>query len=195
MKAYKITQLILACALMLCYSCQESGHSDETSIVKYFELGSLIDDQVAWLDSLNPKVKKLVTIDGQDEEQIDTVNWETELFFFKESDINRPYLLDTYSSQEINESNIKTTIYQPFDSTGLGVVRLAIYSDPNSGTIIKIESISKEENLLYKNWRTVTMDFSLIDGKARPITYKLEGRQKVIFKDKVDYHIQGEILY
>ncbi|MGI9545047.1 MAG: hypothetical protein ACR2MX_17430 [Cyclobacteriaceae bacterium] len=187
------TWIMLMMALVLCFGCQGTEPATEATIIKYFDLGSLIEDQIAWLDSLNPKVKKLAVIDGQNEEQIDTIDWETELVFFKQSDLNRPYLLDTYGSHEINENKVKKTIYQPLDSADLGVVQLVIHSD--SGQLKKIESVYQEQNLLYDNWRKATMDFALLNGEPRPITYQVEGWQKVIFKDKVDYLIRGEILY
>ena len=186
---------MLFLALMFCYGCQGSEPASDARIIKYFDLTSLIENQIKWLDSLNPKVKKLVVIDGQNEEQIDTVNWDTELVFFKQSDLNRPYLLDAYSSNEVNDRSVKKTIYQPLDSTDLGIIRLEIHSDSGSGQVKKVKSVYEERNLLYNNWRKVTMEFFLIDGMARPANYKLEGRQKVIFKDKVDYLIVGEILY
>jgi len=175
------------------WSCQERQLQEAPVMKQYYDLDSVLEYQITWLDSLKPQVKKLVILDGQEEERIDTVRWDRELIFFEESDINRPFLRGSYDAQEITENGFRKIVYSPKDPSDLGVVRLAVYL--KSGYLQKIECVFEERNLLYTNSRIATMSFSEVGGIPRLTNYQLEGRQKVILKDPIEYLVKGEVLY
>lgn len=176
-------------------SCADERSANQMPNQPHYDLLSLVKNQIQWLDSLNPQVKKVIIMDEKKEEQIDTVNWDHELVFFRDTDLNKPVLVDSYLIEETSVNGARQLHYQIKDTTASGVTELTIYFAPESAQVDSLKSIFVERNLLYRNQRKASMSFVQIDGRHGLGAYQLEGAQKVIFLDPVKYSIIAEVLY
>ena len=186
LSAWKTTAIICFLSVLL-FHCSDEKQS---RIHKYFEVGHFVDQQLAQLRLSNARLVKTMRFDDGIETQtlsgLDSNSWRKELRIFGEHDINKPVLLDAYSIDEQSQSNggrIET--YRLVDDGKNGVLDMEIVYRAN-GEVASWRSSFKEENLLYSNFR----DVSLITGDEGQLTgYNIEGYHKLLLKDTVRYHI------
>ena len=150
----------------------------------FFDLKQYMENQIAVLDSLKPKAKKIVTTDGTRETKIiDNINWKRELQPFLEVDLNKPACKDSYSIDTVADSNDKdayTIMYQTKDlslTTKLMTIEFNHYRKP-----IQITVVNKTKNNLYSSYQNLIY---------RPlIGYSISGSQDVNVAQKSNYSIE-----
>ena len=169
----------------------------QVSIDKYFDIQEFISKQVTSLKTQDATLVKILKIDGSTENRsitgLDSIQWEKEFRIFREHDINKPVLIDAYSMEEkVSEDGYTVNTYNLIDSTLSGILNVEIIIDPE-GEVTAWRSIFSEENILYSNLRTVSMNFHpngrLING------YTIHGYHKLAFKDTVFYQLQAVMEY
>jgi len=192
--------LLLVTIATILIACNRIENNPGSSEKKYFDLESLIKDQVKILSSLQPELEKKVFIDGQTEllkSSPDSNAWEAELELFRQADLNKPVLRDLYSVEETEPGDDVRIISYCLNQKGEdGVQSLKIYKDPVSGDLKKIESHLKSSNVLFGSDRRMEMHFSRYDrGDLFLSGYQITGSQKIILKDTVIYKIEAKINY
>ncbi|MBX2842488.1 MAG: hypothetical protein KTR26_12010 [Flammeovirgaceae bacterium] len=172
-------------------ACRSERKSESGEKV-YFDLAGFIDQQVAYLQENPVNATKKVDINGEYEEAniIDNkieksgelVNWEKELALFKEADINKPVLRNSYEVVEKLEG--LATIYMAKEED-LPVHRLFVFRE-NGDEVTQITIAYLEEKNLFLNNRELKMKFE--GEKLKKIT--INGFQKLPTIDSLSYYIQ-----
>lgn len=184
-----ITRLIVLGILVV----QCSGYK-KPFIDKYFNLQQFIDQQITSLKGRDVRINKTLKFGDNVEtlvlSELDSGIWAKELKIFREHDINKPYLVDAYNIKDgITEENLKFVTYHSMDSSQSGVIDMEIVSRPD-GQVARWRSGFKEENLLYSNFRQISM----VTGENGILnSYEINGYHKQIFKDTVHFQIQVKV--
>ncbi len=177
--------------VMLLVSC--AGKKTEL-VDKYFSIPEFIDQQVTRLGENENQLLKTASFGlRQESTVIDSLSrdqWEKELRIFKEHDINKPVLIDAYQTNELNtKEGERIILYELTDSTGSGILDMEIVFD-SSDKVSSWKSSFKEENLLYCNFRELTLSTNE-DGMLEH--YLIRGYHKLMFKDTVYYQLDVEV--
>lgn len=186
----------IACttALMICFTAC-SPAVKEKPITTYYDVETLVNEQVAKLRKQDAHLAKKISIDGemeQDTISFDSLGWINELGVFKLADINKPNLRDLYEASEKSVDGQKVWSYRA-EKQSLGIEFLNVYFGSDS-TLKKLEARYNEENALYSSERNMEMAFENVEGESMLTSYKIFGKQKMIMKDEVAFQIESEIL-
>lgn len=177
--------------LVLTFSCTSS--IKEKPINTYYDVDSLLNEQLQLLVAQDLSIEKQISIDG--EQELDTVTfdslgWNNELAVFRIADINKPNLKGLYTATE--EKKDDQTIWRyTTEKPSLGIEYLYIYFTKNQ-QLEKIEARYNEDNALYISERNLTLIFDPSSNNLRG--YTVEGSQKMVMKDPVEFRIQSQIL-
>lgn len=160
----------------------------------YFDLKSLLDQQVQEIQEQDPTLKKSAWIENKPEQKVekkDSSEWATELSILYEADINKPDLSDSY----FTEKKDNKIIYNSKDPEQTDIDYLIIYYDTD-GSINKVESEFSENNSLYTTNRRLQIFFDQQPPEQNLLTgYIIEGKQKMIMNDTIFYKIESELIY
>ncbi|MBR09550.1 MAG: hypothetical protein CMP48_17930 [Rickettsiales bacterium] len=179
----KYTLIILA-LLLIGSACKENKQSIR-EIHVYFDLDSLLDEQVYTLADRGATVNKIVKMNGETESRSmepDTTVWKEEFSVIRDFNLNRPFYVGLF--QEHKEENIIS--YQSSDED-VAVKKFDMFYE--DGELVRIESLLQESKYIYSNERKLTLEFQ--DGLLK--FYQLDGEQKMILQDKEDYVVSGSI--
>ena len=187
------TLLAWAITAFLAGACSQKKISAD----KYFDFDGLIDDQISQLSQRMRVLDKVADMGGL---KSDTTflpsgkGWESELEIFRELEtINKPTYQKVYKvedSMEDTKSNLKIRQYSSASSP---VTSVKFYYQNEFEKLKKIEANIVEKNLLYFNSRSLTMEFDEEDGKPLLIRYTMNGFQKMVFSEQVQFSVMGQI--
>ncbi len=191
MKYHRFSWLL---GLLFVFSaCQEQ--IKEKPINTYYDVETLINNQINNLRDRDPQLAKTISIDGEverDTVNFDSLGWTNELEIFMLANINKPNLRDQYKASEKVLDGLKIWSYNA-EEQSLGIEFLKVYFGSDS-TLTKLEARYNENNALYSSERDLQMDFENIAGESRLSKYKISGKQKMIMKDAVEFSIESSIL-
>jgi hypothetical protein len=160
---------------------------ENVGVVTYFNLDSLIDQQVASLSNQGVFLEKTVSIDSARETkkvQLDSSEWEEELGFLRQLNINQPRLIGAYNKEVLENRLIR---YSPKNSNlPIKYLETVIEND----TIRQLNGHLLEKNDVY----TTSMRASLLFEKNQLREYQIKGFQKIILKDTALFNIRGNIF-
>lgn len=182
-----LTVLLLA----LCVSCTSS--IKEKPINTYYDIDSLLNQQLSLLINADLSIEKQIFIDGEkelDTVSFDSLGWNNELAVFRIADINKPNLKGLYVATE--ERSADQTIWRyTTKKPSLGIEYLLVYFSKDQ-QVKKIEARYNEDNALYTSERNLSLIFN---PKTKLLSsYTVEGSQKMIMKEAVNFKIASEIL-
>ncbi|PHN01695.1 hypothetical protein [Flavilitoribacter nigricans] len=181
-KAYFYSFLLIA--LTAACGVETDSSAPEVSATPFFKLEAYFDREIARMDSLQPTLQKMVTVDGASEEQrIESTDYQKEFQIFRRSDINRPSWIDKYQVDSLRENGgVQIVNYTALD-TSLNTRLLRVSYRNNEVEEIQIRNRSKsaiastEQDLWYRPGRS----------------YRIESRQKTIGSDPREVLIDVEI--
>lgn len=186
---------IILLLLFFVVGCR-SERKAETAEKVYFDLAGFVDQQVAYLQENPVNALKKVDMNGEHEEvniinnkiekSGELVNWEKELALFKEADINKPVLRNSYEVIEKLEG--LATIYMAKEED-LPVHSLSVFRENQDEEVTEISISYLEEKDLFLNTRELRME--LENEKLRKLT--INGFQKLPTIDSLIYYIQIEL--
>ena len=187
------TLLAWAITALLASACSQ----EKISTDKYFDFDGLMDDQVNQLSQRRRVLGKTAEISGI---KSDTTflpsgkGWESELEIFRDLEIiNKPSYQKVYKVEDAlkdTKSNLKIRQYR---STSSPVTSVKFYYQDEFERLKIIEADIVEKNLLYSNSRSLTMEFDEEDGKPLLIRYTMNGFQKMVFIEPVQFSVMGQI--
>ncbi len=178
-------------------ACTEIKNEKALSKKPYFDLEGFVEGQISYLDSLSglndkaPVVKRTIAIEGEKETVTLTKegaeaypNWKKELLLFKESDINKPVLLQSYEEVKTDSSSIFSAKENSLKVQELEVV----YSGEE---VAKIYIELNEENYLYTSDKSMylTVKNGYLDQ------YAINGYRKLIANDALNYKVTTQLSY
>ena len=182
-------------SLLILMSCAEGNRAEGPSqrIEEYYNVDSLLVQQIDVLAANKASLVKKVVYAGR--EEIDTValtedSLEQELLMFNEMNINKPVLSGRYIKSVQQKEGLEVTRYQADEPDDLRVNYLEVYRQ--GGEVQRLEALFSDRNLLYNSTRKLILN---LNEQQLPQTYLIEGIQKMIFKDEVEYSIQGQFIY
>lgn len=164
-----------------------------------YPVDSLLNAQANYLSYKKANVKKVVVLDGKEEEITVTpksaVAWKNELEVFTALDvINKPINRNLYKVDESSDSRSNLTV-KSFVTTeeDLPVKYFKIYYQGNPKRLRKLEAHFNELSSLYKSARELTMDFQQFGDTVVLTSYSIVGGQKMMLDDSVQYQIRGSL--
>lgn len=168
------------------FSCvNESANALEKQ--PYFDLEGFIEEKIQVIDSV--EVAKTSQIQG-DEKQVVVVysikDWEEEFGIFKESDINKTSLSQSYETT--TSDDMLTHELFPKTKGKVKYIKVTYFEDEVNSVSIKIA----EDNLFYSS--TTLADIHMSKATKLIDHYSIETTQKIWFMDANDMKIQGTIV-
>jgi hypothetical protein len=188
-----ISFLLSLLSLMSCAEADRTTEGPGQPIGEYYNVDSLLVQQINVLAANKTRLVKTVVYGGS--EEVDTVNLtedslEQELQLFNEMNINKPVLSGRYIKTVAQKEGLEVTRYQADEPDDLRVNYLEVYR--RGGAVQRLEALFSDRNLLYNSTRKLVLN---LNQQQLPQTYSIEGIQKMIFKDRVEYSIEGHFIY
>lgn len=182
-------------SLLTLISCAEGDRKDNPGlpIGEYYNIDSLLTRQIDALAASKARLVKRVVYSGKEESDTITLTEESlgqELQLFNEMNINKPSLAGRYIKSVQDSANLQITRYQADEPDDLRVNYLMVYR--RQGQVQRLEALFSDRNMLYNSTRKLVLQ---LNANQLPQTYTIEGIQKMIFRDKVGYSINGAFLY
>lgn len=166
-------------------SCAENKKAARDLRV-YFDLDSLLDQQVIKLSEGGFVVEKTVTMDGESETQtgvFDSAGWAGAFAIVRDFDLNKPYNVGAYTETRSGG----TLNYELTDKTLDAPVQYFTLVDSDS--LLEISSEYFEDKSIYQHRRKLHLKFK--DDLL--VKYEIRGFQKMVMKDTIYYRIAGEV--
>jgi hypothetical protein len=191
-----ITVRTLSMSLMLILSA--CNHNQQEIV--FYPIDSLITHQIENLSQDKAILHKEAFLKGHTDTVTyiprDTTAWVNELDIFRQLKImNKPVNRDSYIVDDgLYDPGSNLTV-KAFTSKNedLPVLSLRVFYDDNLLSPRRIEAVYREENTLYKSSRNLSLEFQQIDNKTVLTAYAIEGGQKMILEDSIQFAVRGKI--
>ncbi len=167
------------------FSC-ESGQGDRPKLHAYFDLDSLLDEQIDLLVENESQLTKTVSSNEETEERISQPSreaWENEFLLLREFNLNKPHYVGSY----VTKTQKNFVEYVPYDNLDFPVWKFEL--SYVNGQLLTIEAGLSEFKYIYSNSRSVTLLFT----ENQLSSFRIEGSQNMILKDEMKYVIIGKI--
>ena len=180
-----IRLLYLASWLFLASCAVPSINNTDQPTGTFFDLKGFFKEEVAYLAQQPIQVQKTIRQNGKEEsKKVAITDWERELSFFSESDINKPSWRDQYSIDSVRTGNKLLLHYKSKDENlSTQVLDIEIVGD----TVQSIVVIKNINNQVYTTQQYLTY----LPKKH----YKINQTQEIVFFSEDDYSIEASYLY
>jgi hypothetical protein len=184
----KRSSLLLVVVL---FGCAKKQSAD---LKTFYNVDSLVSAQQKLLQTSGYHLVKSVEIDGKKEHTTfipDSLQWSHELDIFRElGQINKASFRDAYVVTDTRDTNSNLTIRELRANRKAPVSLVRFYFLRDATDVRKIEATLTEENTLYVNDRKLTLE---MDDRHLVNYYRIEGSQKMVMSDNVNFVISGEV--
>lgn len=173
-------------------ACTDTAQQNAAPV--YYDVAGYVDAQITALSKAKPMVSKRALM-GRKTQQISTqtLNWSRELELFKQADINKPALRQSYTIARPDSLTYLYTL-KPTEKN-LTVRRLLVQLDSVTHQPRRIEATMESENPLYTSQRNVLLESEPTGtDKWRVRHYRLQGFQHLIISDKKAFDVEGTVL-
>lgn len=137
----------------------------QPSVDPFFDVDSFFREEIAVWDSLQPTVTKQVLFDGVEEVgEFDSLDYDTQLRVFLDSDINKPAWFDKYRIDTIREEGRGYRVQYTSLSPKLRVQKLEVQWREGEPVAIHVEKATRslletlEQNLTYQTGEGFTLE-------------------------------------
>lgn len=183
MRPYFLFFIILT--LFSLASCQDP---DDFNVSKadnlYFDLAGAIESSVEELKQKQAKVEKKVSQNGTTETQtLQIKDWAEELESFKEVDLNKPVLRDSYRIEQTDSSLLYVAKEEK-----LAVRQMEIIT---KGQVREVSVQYRQDSRLFDTQRSLWMK---LDTTNILQAYRIKSKQSVIFLTPQSYTIEARVL-
>lgn len=180
-------------------ACSPPSPVDELKEQPYFDVPLLVEQQLQWLDSLNPPVALRASIGGQTQTQTirkDSSAWAETFDLFRQADINQPVLQGEYEETDrITQDSLRVRTYRAKQGEEAEIPYLRVFYRDSLANVHRIETMFQEDNVLYSTSRKMWMTFASYGGRPRVTAFETQGKQKMLLRDSVTYSARGELQY
>lgn len=189
----KMRLLIIFILFGALFSCENTAE-ETRKFSAYFDADSLITAQLEMIEDWNVQVKKVAMLDGKEDTATytaDSARLYQELNVFRKANINKPAYDDLYQKNIESHNDFKIVRYNPVErENDLEVKSLELKYKEDQ--LLQLEAVIVEDHWLYNSKRTLRLEFS---GEPSYISsYYLEGTQKMILRDRVNFIVEGDIM-
>ncbi|MGB3779692.1 MAG: hypothetical protein WA960_15125 [Tunicatimonas sp.] len=186
-------------ALLCLIACTPQSPVSELGKKPYFDVPSLVQQQLQWLDSLNPPVTLRASISGETQTQTlrkDSTAWAETFDLFRQADINQPVLQGAYEETDsVTQDSLRVRTYRAKRASTAEIPYLRVFYRDSLANVYRIETMFQEDNVLYSTSRKMWMTFAQRQGRPRIIAFETQGKQKMMLRDSVTYSARGELQY
>ncbi|WP_370088498.1 hypothetical protein [Ekhidna sp.] len=179
----RLIDLKILLLLLVLVSCQKLK-PESVAIPEYPDFKSLMDDQVERLGK--GRIKKEVWLDGKSEVRIiemDSTKWAEELSFLKEINPNQPEYVGAFEKSADDQNQVLTL--SPNEKGAIKKISFSKSDDEYQ----RITASFHEDKDVYIHHRDIEMTFE--DGILNFL--KIDGYQKMMFKDTVRFRVKVEV--
>ncbi len=198
MRFLQLGILLLSTCLLVSCGQEEGGENEIERIDEYFDVYGLLNRNEEVLRGMEVSLLKNASFGGEQEEnliQLDSTALARELDVFRQAGINKPVLSGRYSEVVTEEDGLKVIAYEADDEGDLDINYLKIYLDKQENEVEQLEALFSDRNVLYKSTRLLKVTYGEVAGRQLPLSYTIDGVQKMIFSEQEEYRIEGEFLY
>jgi len=187
-------RLVLFALVVSVISCSQRKNTKPL-----YPVDSLLNAQARYLSERKAIVRKVVILDGKEEEisvsPKDNTAWRNELEVFSALDvINKPVNRSYYSIEEFSDSRSNLMVKSfTTKEEDLPVKYFKIFYQNKPSRLRKLEAHFNELTSLYKSSRELTMDFQQFGDTVVLTSYSIVGGQKMMLDDSVQYRISGSL--
>ncbi|MEZ0609439.1 hypothetical protein ACAW74_13025 [Fibrella sp. WM1] len=181
-----------AFAVLLSASACEKSTQQKAAPV-YYDVAGYVDAQIATLAKAKPAVTKRAQMAGTTQHlKLTTLNWSRELELFKQADINKPALRQSYAIARPDSLTYLYTL-KPTEKN-LTVRRLMVQLDSATRQPRRIEATLATENPLYNSERRIVLESGPNQADQWGIRhYRLSGFQHLVIADKKAFDVEGTV--
>lgn len=198
MRYLRLAMLFLCVPFLVACGAGEGGSEEVERIDEYFDVHGLLNRNEEALREMEVSLRKNASFGGEQEEnliQLDSTALARELGVFRQAGINQPVLSGRYAETTTEQSGMQLITYEADDPESLDINYLKIYLDKQENKVKQLEALFSNRNILYKSTRLLKVTYGEVAGKQLPLSYTIDGVQKMIFSDKEEYRIEGEFIY
>ncbi len=173
-------------------SCGVSSQQEAAEQKAYFDVEAFVQGQIDWLEQSRPEVRKEMSMDGEKEVlQTQEIDWNDELDLFRQADLNKPALRDSYT---LTRPDSLTEWYRVKPGENLPVTYLKVGFEPETHAVRYLEAAFATDNRLYRSQKKIRLECRLENRESRLKTYELEGFQKLAISAEKPFSIHATIL-
>lgn len=177
-----------------------SCHHGSVVSQKYFDIDSLVDNQLIYLNKAQATLTKTASIDGDSDTATfrpDSTTWANELEVYRQLDlINKPVYAGAYEIEDgvkdVN-SNLLVKSFKAKKSVPIRSFKLFYQGKPEK--LRKIEAQLIEQNTLYYTARKFFIELDEVNGKLLLNKTRVEGVQKMILRDSVSFSVSSRVNF
>lgn len=180
-----MSRLTVIVVLFLLISCRENREAVK-KLELYFDLDSLLNEQVSVFSDEKYGVTKSVTMDEKTESDRltpDSLGWVQEFAIIRDFNLNKSNNVGAYQVR----TTAQETTYSLEEGNSRPVKQLVITR--REGQLMRIEGGYFEDKSIYQHSRNLLLEFS--NGVLS--RYEIRGFQKMILKDTARYSVSGAI--
>ncbi|MDI9866103.1 hypothetical protein QM480_17305 [Flectobacillus sp. DC10W] len=171
-------------SLFLMLSVMACNQQVEQSSIRYFDLKGTFETQIKELSQRKPAVQKSVKVGTTADTQTKVIlDWEKELDFFIQADLNKPAFINSYQITQ-NDSLVVYKL-KPTETQLVKEIKLTL----KHGELQRVYALLSDENYLYKTRKEIKADFVQKQLKH----YEIDGFQQLVFGEKKAYQIKATI--
>jgi hypothetical protein len=192
----------LACLLWLLAMCMGACGLDKERITQegdqFYDLKGLVDQQISELQSAGLFVFKEAQINDSLERvrfEPDSAGWQEELAPFRDADINKPVLANSFVLEEHNTNDglfLRRWITKVPEETLVDTLSL-FFADPGQAHPLRITASVKQSNILFQSRKLLELTLARQGGKPVIEAYTIAGWQKMQTKDTTRFAIRSRI--
>lgn len=177
-------------------SCQHNP----TASKNYFDIDSLIDKQLIYLNKAGASLSKSASIDSVKDKtsfKPDSTSWANELEVFRHLDIiNKPIYVDSYTITDGEKDTNSNLMVRSFEANReIPVKFLKLYYQESPKKLRRLEAVLSEKNSLYYTTRKFSIELEDVNKLMVLSKYDVRGVQKMILRDSVRFTISSEVIY
>lgn len=163
--------------------------------VNYFNIGELLNSEIAFLLKQNASLEKEVISNGESDVFQVSPNsqeeWESQFSLFLEANIDKPGLRDAYHEEELSPlDGVSSKIYSAKSKKNFVQTFELLY---NNNTLKQINIRTQEENVIYTNNRTLRLFFD--EQGEHILGFDVKGDEDMRLKDAMNIDIQAVITF
>lgn len=177
------------------------GCAKKTSVTDpFFEIDQLIDEQIKTLKDTGASVDKRAEVGDAKDASIfvpDSAQWANELDAFRQiSSINKPIYKEAYRIEDgLDDKRSNLKIRRFSTERNIPVKALDVYYQDNIEKLRKIEAVITDQNALFFASKKLTLQFEEHQEKLSLSSYTIQGVQKMMLRDSVNFIIESKVNY
>ncbi len=188
--------LIAILAALVIVSCENNNEVSKN----YFNIDSLLDHQLIYLEGKGARLSKAASIDSASDMTTfkpDSASWAKELEVFRHLDIiNKPIYVDAYKVTDgVKDVNSNLMVRSFVAKREVPVKSLKLYYQGSPRKLRKLEATLSEQNSLYYTARKLSIELEDINKQMVIASYDVRGVQKMILSDSVRFSITSRVIY